>query len=165
MSRYLIKFLMEVAWSFKFQFVRECRLHASKNPNLSAIVKVVREVSPKHKTWNRWVETSAILQTQQPKFHCFFEQIWIIQSRRYYSGFWSRGKWFMRKSPDRGPRRVCRPTLWWKVWEVCDAHHYQEDNSMVFSRMRFSCQKPRMLWVFLAFKRYNKNPGFLDFGF
>ena len=28
-----------------------------------------------------------------------------LQSRRYYSGFWSRGTWPSAESPDRGPRR------------------------------------------------------------
>ena len=75
-----------------------------------------------------------------------------LQSRRYYLGFWSRGTWLSAESPDRGPRRNAHYTCTVKGREVAHAHHLPKHKYeiRVFSRMRFSCQKPRMLWVFLA---------------
>ena len=77
-----------------------------------------------------------------------------LQSRRYYSGFWSRGMWPSAESPDRGPRRNAHYTCTVKGREksrmrttLIPKHKYV---IRVFSRMRFSCQKSWMLWVFLA---------------
>ena len=71
----------------------------------------------------------------------------------YYSGFWSRGTWPSAESPNRGPRRNAHYTCTVKVREksrmrtTYQKHQYEIQG---FSRMRFLCQKPRMLWVFLA---------------
>ena len=76
-----------------------------------------------------------------------------LQSRRYYSGFCSRDTWSSAESPDRGPRRNAHYTCTVKGREkFAHAHHLPKHKYeiRVFSRMRFSCQKPRMLWVFLA---------------
>ena len=57
------------------------------------------------------------------------------------------------ESPDRGPRRNAHYTCTVKGREKSrHAHHLPKHKYeiQVFSRMRFSCQKPRMLWVFLA---------------
>ena len=76
-----------------------------------------------------------------------------LQSRRYYSGFWSRGTWPSAESPDRGPRRNAHYTCTVKGREKSRMRTTYQNTSMRFggfSRMRFSCQKPWMLWVFLA---------------
>ena len=75
-----------------------------------------------------------------------------LQSRRYYSGFWSRGTWPSAESPDRGPRRNAHYTCTVKVERsrACAPLTKTKYEIQGFLRMRFSCQKPRMLWVFLA---------------
>ena len=98
-----------------------------------------------------------------------------LQSRRYYSGFWSRGTWPSAESPDRGPRRNAHYTCTVKGREKSRMRTTYQNTSMrfgVFSRMRFSCQKPRMLHenpecygFFWQCKRYNKKPRFFGFWF
>ena len=71
----------------------------------------------------------------------------------YYSGFWSCGTWPSAESPDRGPRRNAHYTCTVKGREKSRMRTTYQNTSMRFggfSRMRFSCQKTRMLWVFLA---------------
>ena len=71
----------------------------------------------------------------------------------YYSGFWSHGTWPSAESPDRDPRRNAHYTCTVKGREKSRMRTTYQNNSMrfgFFSRMCFSCQKPQMLWVFLA---------------
>ena len=84
-----------------------------------------------------------------------------LQSRRYYSGFWSRGTWPSAESPDHGPRR--------------NAHYTCTVKGREKSRMRTTYQNTSMrFWVFRACAFRAKNPecyGFsgsvngTDFGF
>ena len=92
-----------------------------------------------------------------------------LQSRRYYSGFWSRGTWPSAESPDHGLR--------------CNAHYTCTVKGREKSRMRTTYQNTSMrFWGFFAHALFvpktpnvmgfsgsvngtTKNPGFLDFGF
>ena len=65
-----------------------------------------------------------------------------LQSRRYYSGFWSRGTWPSAESPDRGPRR--------------NAHYTCTVKGREKSRMRTTYQNTSMrFWFFLVPKTPN----------
>ena len=91
----------------------------------------------------------------------------LLQPRRYYSGFWSRGTWPSAESPDRGPRRNAHYVRSKVERSHTYAHHLPKNQYKIrgFSRMRFSCKKTRMLWVFLgSVNGTTKNPGFWDFG-
>ena len=59
-----------------------------------------------------------------------------LQSRRYYSGFWSRGTWPSAESPDRGPRR--------------NAHYTCTVKGREKSRMRTTYQNSSMRFGFFA---------------
>ena len=70
-----------------------------------------------------------------------------LQSRRYYSGFWSRGKWPSAESPDRGPRG--------------NAHYTCTVKGREKSRMRTTYQNTSMRFGFFwQCKRYNKKNRF-----
>ena len=90
----------------------------------------------------------------------------LLQSRRYYSGFWSRGTW-PSKSPDRGPRRnahylrskversrACAPLTKKPVWD-----------SGFFTHALFVPKNPNVMGFSGSVNGTTKNPGFLDFGF
>ena len=120
---------------FSLKVARQLPLNTPKNPNRKTHLRSVI-------FWN------------SAKISLFFCQCKrSLQSRRYYSGFWSRGTWPSAESPDRGPRRNAHYTCTVKGREKSRMRTTYQNTSMRFGfflRMRFSCQKPRMLWVFLA---------------
>ena len=134
---------------FSLKVARQLPLNTPKNPNRKTHLRSVI-------FWN------------SAKISLFFCQCKrSLQSRRYYSGFWSRGTWPSAESPDRGPRRNAHYTCTVKGREVAHAHHLPKHKYeiRVFSRMRFSCQKPRCYGFFWQCKRYNKKPRFFGFWF
>ena len=129
----------------------------------------VATTSPKHsKKLNRKTHLSVIFWNSAEISLVFCQCKRSLQSRRYYSGFWSRGTWPSAESPDRGPRCNAHYTCTVKGREKSRMRTTYQNTSMrfgVFSRMRFSCQKPRMLKFFWQCKRYNKKPRFFGFWF
>ena len=120
---------------FSLKVARQLPLNTPKNPNRKTHLRSVI-------FWNSAKISLVFCQCKRS-----------LQSRRYYSGFWSRGTWPSVESPDRGPRRNAHYTCTVKGREKSRMRTTYQNTSMrfrVFSRMRFSCQKPRMLWVFLA---------------
>ena len=91
-----------------------------------------------------------------------------LQSRQYYSGFWSRGTWPSAESPDRGPdvmrttrvrskverSRACAPLTKTQVWD-----------SGFFAHALFVPKTPNVMGFSGSVNGTTKNPGFLDFGF
>ena len=104
-----------------------------------------------------------------PKFHWFFANVNAsLQSRRYYSGFWSRGTWPSAESLDRGPRRNAHYTCTVKGREKSRMRTTYQNTSMRFGFFRacaFRAKNPECYRFFWQCKRYNKKPRFLDFGF
>ena len=140
---------------FSLKVARQLPLNTPKNPNRKTHLRSVI-------FWNSAEISLVFCQCKRS-----------LQSRRYYSGFWSRGTWPSAESPDCGPRRNAHYTCtvkgtrdkYWRDWSehlhwqktsmkfgVAHAHHLPKHKYEIrgFSRMRFSCQKPQMLWVFLA---------------
>ena len=120
---------------FSLKVARQLPLNTPKNPNRKTHLRSVI-------FWNSAEISLVFCQCKRS-----------LQSRRYYSGFWSRGTWPSAESPDRGPRRNAHYTCTVKGREKSRMRTTYQNTSMrfgVFSRMRFSCQKPWMLWVFLA---------------
>ena len=70
-------------------------------------LKVARQLplnTPKKPNWKTHLRS--VIFWNSAKISLFFCQCKrSLQSRRYYSGFWSRGMWPSAESPDRGPRR------------------------------------------------------------
>ena len=103
-----------------------------------------------------------------PVFQGFFCQCKrLLQSCRYYSGFWSRGTWPSAESPDRGPRRnahyvrskversrACAPLTKKPVWD-----------SGFFAHALFVPKTPNITGFSGSVNGTTKNPSFLDFGF
>ena len=120
---------------FLLKVARQLPLNTQKNPNRKTHLRNVI-------FWNSAKISLVFCQCKRS-----------LQSRRYYSGFWSRGTWPSAESPDRGPRRNAHYTCTVKGREKSRMRTTYQNISMrfwFFSRMRFSCQKPRMIWVFLA---------------
>ena len=93
-----------------------------------------------------------------------------LQSRRYYSGFWSRGTWPSVESPDRGPRRNAHYTCTVKGREKSRMRTTYQNISMrfgVFRACAFHAKNPECYGFFWQCKPNGttKNPGFLDFWF
>ena len=119
---------------FLWEVARQLPLNTAKNPNKKKPTSGVG-----------FFETPPVFQG----FFCQCKR--LLQSRRYYSGFWSHGTWPSAESPDRGPRRNAH-YVWSKVERsrACAPLTKKQYEIRGFSRMRFWCQKTRMLWVFLA---------------
>ena len=82
-----------------------------------------------------------------------------LQSRRYYSGFWSRGTWPSAESPDRGPRRNAHYTCTVKGREKSRMRTTYQNTSMRFRFFRacaFRAKNPECYGFFWQCKRYNK---------
>ena len=82
-----------------------------------------------------------------------------LQSRRYYSGFWSRGTWPSAESPDRGPRRNAHYTCTVKGREKSRMRITYQNTSMRFGCFRactFRAKNPECYGFFWQCKRYNK---------
>ena len=138
---------------FSLKVARQLPLNTPKNPNRKTHLRSVI-------FWNSAEISLVFCQCKRS-----------LQSRRYYSGFWSRGTWPSAESPDRGPRRKAHYTCTVKGREKSRMRTtYQNTSTMyeirVFSRMRFSCQAPPNVMGFSgSVNGTTKNPGFLDFGF
>ena len=136
----------------------KCRLHWHQKPESfshSGFLLIVARQLPLNtpKNPNRKTHLRSVIFWNSAEISLVFCQCKrSLQSRRYYLGFWSRGTWPSAESPDRGPRRNAHYTCMVKGREKSPAHHLPKHKYeiQVFSRMRFSCQNPRMLWVFLA---------------
>ena len=92
----------------------------------------------------------------------------LLQSRRYYSGFWSRDTWPSVESPDRGPRRNAHYTCTVKGREKSLMRTTYQNTSMRFGFFRacaFRAKNPKCYGFFWQCKRYNKKPRFLGFWF
>ena len=72
---------------FSLKVARQLPLNTPKNPNRKTHLRSVI-------FWNSAEISLVFCQCKRS-----------LQSRRYYSGFWSRGTWPSAESPDRGPRR------------------------------------------------------------
>ena len=72
---------------FLLKVARQLPLNTPKNPNRKTHLRSVI-------FWNSAEISLVFCQCKRS-----------LQSRRYYSGFWSRGTWSSAESPDRGPRR------------------------------------------------------------
>ena len=113
---------------FSLKVARQLPLNTPKNPNRKTHLRSVI-------FWNS-AEISLV----------FCQCKHSLQSRRYYSGFWSRDTWPSAESPDRGPRR--------------NAHYVQSkvERSRSCAPLRFGffracafrAKNPECLWVFLA---------------
>ena len=71
-----------------------------------------------------------------------------LQSRRYYSGFWSRGTWPSAESPDRGPRRNAHYTCTVKGREKSRMRTTYQNTSMRFGFFRacaFRAKTPNVI--------------------
>ena len=82
-----------------------------------------------------------------------------LQSRRYYSGFWSRGTWPSAESPDRGPRRNAHYTCTVKGREKSRMRTTYQNTSMRFWFFRtcaFRAKNPECCGFFWQCKRYSK---------
>ena len=91
-----------------------------------------------------------------------------LQSRRYYSGFWSRGTWPSAESPDRGPRRNAHYTCMVKGREKSRMRTTYQNTTMRFGFYRacaFRAKNPECYGFFWQCKRYNKKPRCLGFWF
>ena len=118
--------------------MHECRLHWHKKPESFShsgfSLKVARQLplnTPKNP--NRKTHLRSVIFWNSAKISLVFCQCKrLLQSRRYYSGFWSRGTWPSAESPDRGPRRnahytrvrskversrACAPLTKTQVWD------------------------------------------------
>ena len=90
----------------------------------------------------------------------------LLQSRRYYSGFWSRGTWPSAESPDRGPRRNVHYTCTVKDREKSRMRTtYQSMRFGFFRACAFRAKNPKCYGFFWQCKRYNKKPRFFGFWF
>ena len=91
-----------------------------------------------------------------------------LQSRRYYSGFWSRGTWPSAESPDRGPRHNAHYTCTVKGREKSRMRTTYQNTSMrfgVFRACAFRAKNPECYGFFWQCKRYNQKPRFFGFWF
>ena len=134
---------------FSWEVARQLPLNTAKNPNRKTHLR-------SGIFWN------------SAGFSGFFCQCKrLLQSCRYYSGFWSRGTWPSAESPDRGPRRnahyvrskversrACAPLTKKPVWD-----------SGFFAHALFVPKNPNVMGFSGSVNGTTKNPGFLDFGF
>ena len=122
---------------------------ASKNPNLSRIRVFRWKLLGNRKTHLR----SVIFWNSAEISLVFCQCKRSLQSRRYYSGFWSRDTWPSAESPDRGPRRNAHYTCTVKGREKSLMRTTYQNTSMRFGFFRacaFRAKNPECLWVFLA---------------
>ena len=147
---------------------------ASKNPNLSCI-RVFRWKLPRQpplntpKNPNRKTHLRSVIFWNSAEISLVFCQCKrSLQSRRYYSGFWSRGTWPSAESPDRGPRRNAHYTCTVKGREKSRMRTTYQNISMRFGFFRacaFRAKNPECYGFFWQCKRYNKKPRFFGFWF
>ena len=156
-----------------FCFHWSCLHLHKKNTNLSYIRVFLWEVARQlplntAKNPNRKTHLRSGIFWKSTGFSGFFGQCKrLLQSRRYYSGFWSRGTRPSAESPDRGPwrnahyvrskvkrSRACAPLTKKPVWD-----------SGFFAHALFVPKNPNVMGFSGSVNGTTKNPGFLDFGF
>ena len=135
---------------FSLKVARQLPLNTPKNPNRKTHLRSVI-------CWNS---------AENSLFFCQCKR--SLQSRRYYSGFWSRGTWLQRNHPTaardvmRTTRvrskversRACAPLTKTQVWD-----------SGFFAHALFVPKTPNVMGSSGSVNGTTKNPGFLDFGF
>ena len=135
---------------FLLKVARQLPLNTPKNPNRKTHLRSVI-------FWNSAEISLVFCQCKRS-----------LQSRRYYSGFWSRGTWPSAESPDRGPRRNAHYTCSVKGREKSRMRTTYQNTSMRFGFFRacaFRAKNPECYGFFWQCKRYNKKPRFLGFWF
>ena len=108
------------------------------------------------------------LKLAPPKFQFFCQCKRSLQSRRYYSGFWSRGTWPSAESPDRSPRHNAHYTCTVKGREKSRMRTTYQKTGMRFRFFRacaFRAKKPECYGFFWQCKRYNNKNRFFGFWF
>ena len=133
---------------FSLKVARQLPLNTPKNPNRKTHLRSVI-------FWNSAKISLVFCQCKRS-----------LQSRRYYSGFWSRGTWPSAESPDcdvmRTTRvrskversRACAPLTKTQVWD-----------SGFFAHALFVPKTPNVMGFSGSVNGTTKNAGFLDFGF
>ena len=135
---------------FSLKVARQLPLNTPKNPNRKTHLRSVI-------FWNSAEISLVFCQCKRS-----------LQSRRYYSGFWSRGTWPSAESPDRGPRRNAHYTCTVKGREKSRMRTTYQNTSMRFRFFRacaFRAKNPECYGFFWQCKRYNKKPRFFGFWF
>ena len=135
---------------FSLKVARQLPLNTPKNPNRKTHLRSVI-------FWNSAEISLVFCQCKRS-----------LQSRRYYSGFWSRGTWPSAESPDRGPRRNAHNTCTVKGREKSRMRTTYQNTSMRFWFFRacaFRAKNPECYGFFWQCKRYNKKPRFFGFWF
>ena len=135
---------------FSLKVARQLPLNTPKNPNRKTHLRSVI-------FWNSAEISLVFCQCKRS-----------LQSRRYYSGFWSRGTWPSAESPDRGPRRNAHYTCTVKGSEKSRMRTTYQNTSMRFGFFRacaFRAKNPECYGFFWQCKRYNKKPRFFGFWF
>ena len=135
---------------FSLKVARQLPLNTPKNPNRKTHLRSVI-------FWNSAEISLVFCQCKRS-----------LQSRRYYSGFWSRGTWPSAESPDRGPRRNAHYTCTVKGREKSRMRTTYQNTSMRFGFFRacaFRAKNPECYGFFWQCKRYNKKPRFFGFWF
>ena len=138
---------------FSLKVARQLPLNTPKNPNRKTHLRSVI-------FWNSAEISLVFCQCKRS-----------LQSRRYYSGFWSRGTWPSAESPDRGPRRNAHYTCTVKGREKSRMRTTYQNTSMRFRFFRACAlifrakMTPNVMGFSGSVNGTTKNPGFLDFGF
>ena len=134
------------------------------------LLKVARQLplnTPKNP--NRKTHLRSVIFWNSAEISLFFCQCKrSLQSRRYYSGFWSRGTWPSAESPDRGLRRNAHYTCTVKGREKSRMRTTYQNTTMrfrVFRACAFRAKNPECYGFFWQCKRYNKKPSFFGFWF
>ena len=135
---------------FSLKVARQLPLNTPKNPNKKTHLRSVI-------FWNSAEISLVFCQCKRS-----------LQSRQYYSGFWSRGTWPSAESPDRGPRRNAHYTCTVKGREKSRMRTTYQNTSMRFGFFRacaFRAKNPECYGFSGSVNGTTKNPGFLDFDF
>ena len=135
---------------FSLKVARQLPLNTPKNPNRKTHLRSVI-------FWNSAEISLVFCQCKRS-----------LQSRRYYSGFWSRGTWPSAESPDRGPRRNAHYTCTVKGREKSRMRTTYQNTSMRFSFFAHALFVPKTqnaMGFSGSVNGTTKNPGFFYFGF
>ena len=148
-------------------YPQKCRLHWHKKTESFShsgfLLKVARQLplnTPKNP--NRKTHLRSVIFWNSAEISLVFCQCKrSLQSRRYYSGFWSRGTWPSAESPDRGPQ--CNAHYTCTVKGRLPKHKYEIRG--FFAHALFVPKTPNVMGFSGSVNGTTKNPGFLDFGF
>ena len=138
---------------FSLKVARQLPLNTPKNPNRKTHLRIA---------WCFWNSAEISLVFCQCKRS--------FQSRRYYSGFWSRGTWPSAESPDRWcPRRNAHYTCTVKGREKSRMRTTYQNTRQRFRffslHALFVPKTPNVMGFSGSVNGTTKNPGFLDFVF